>query len=449
MSRFVSIRNSTAAILLRILEVDRPVIERSADELADEVEENYRWNFVVNVLDTGSFFLALSFFSSTTIIPLFISKLTTSPIPIGIGATLAASSWYLPQLFTANFTEKIPRQKPLVVRLGFFLERLPMWFMAGSAALAGSPLLALILFLISYAWHGFGAGLIGPSWQEMIARCFPVEKRGKFLGTGMFLGTLTGIAGAALSVELLSTLDFPTNFVVIFVLGALGVMLSLFFISLTREPVPPHRPPERTQREFLAGLTQILRDRHNFRRFLVARLILGLGAMGTGFVTLSAVRTWGVSDEVVGSYTGALLIGQALGTLSLGFLADRKGHKLSLELVAMASILAFLAVWIAPSVEYYYPTFFLLGIANGGMIVSGILVVMEFAEIDRRPTFIGIASFAVGIVSLIGPLIGTAISYLGFSWLFAVSMTLNLVALIAMRFWVTEPRFSPVEETVT
>jgi MFS family permease len=146
---------------------------------------------------------------------------------------------------------------------------------------------------------------------------------------------------------------------------------------------------------------------------------------------------------VVGSYTGALLVGQALGTLFLGYMADRKGHKLSLEIVALASIFAFFAVWYAPTVEYYYPTFFLLGFANGGMIVSGILVVMEFAEPDRRPTFIGIASFGVGLVSMIGPLIGTAISYLGFSWLFGVSLVLNVVALIAMRFWVAEPRFSP------
>jgi MFS family permease len=445
MSFFRSIKQGTAAIFQRVLEIDQPIPDRSQEELDQEIEQNYRWNFTVNVLDTGSFFLSLSFFSSATIIPLFISKLTTSPIPIGIAAMLAASSWHLPQLFTANFTEKIPRQKPVVVKLGFFSERLPMWFMVAAAALAGSPTVALVLFLVSYAWHGFGAGLIAPAWQEMVARSFPVEKRGKYLGTGMFLGTITGIAGAAVSVRLLAILRFPNNFIVIFSLGALAVMLSLIFISLTREPVPSFRPPVRTQRQFLAGLTGILRERVNFRRFLIARLILSLGAMGSGFITLSALRTWGVSDDVVGGYTGVLLFGQAIGTLLLGFLADRKGHKLSLEIAAIVSSLAFMSVWIAPSELFYYPTFIMLGFANGGMIVSGILVVMEFAEPGRRPTFIGITNFGVGIVSLIGPLLGTAISYLGFSWLFGVSALLNIAAFIGLRFWVAEPRTAPAE----
>lgn len=174
----------------------------------------------------------------------------------------------------------------------------------------------------------------------------------------------------------------------------------------------------------------------------MTRLIFGFGAMGSGFVTLSAIRNWDVSDAVVGVYTALLLVGQAFGTLTLGFLADRKGHKQSFELVALVSLLAFSFVWIGPSAAYYYPAFLLLGIANGGFIVSGNLLTMEFADPERRPTFLGTINFGVGIAGMLAPLIGTAISAFSFSWIFALSAFLNLIALVGMHFWVQEPRFT-------
>lgn len=446
MSFIPSLKHGTGLFLAKLLQTDLPVPERTELELEVEQQLNYRWNFTVNALETASWFFGASLISASTIIPLFISKLTSSTIPIGIAAMIAMGSWHLPQLFTANFIERVARKKPILINLGLFLERLPLFFMILAAGLASrSATLALILFLVSLAWHGFGAGMLSPAWQEMVARCFPVQRRGRFLGTGIFLGTMTGIGGAALSTRLLSLIQFPQNFMAIFTLSAGAILLSWFFLSLTREPVKIHRTPRRSQWEFLKGVKEILKKHHNYRRFLITRLLFSLGAMGSGFITLSAIRTWSVSDATVGVYTAMLLVGQALGTLSLGLRADRKGHKQSFEIVALVSLLAFSFVWLGPSPAYYYPAFFLLGIANGGIIVSGILLNMEFADPERRPTFVGITSFGIGIAGMLAPLIGTAISAFSFSWVFALSMLINLIALFAMRYWVQEPRFALAE----
>ena len=443
MSLIPTLKHGTGLFLARLLQTDLPVPERTELELEAEQKRNYRWNFTVNTLETASFFFGASFISASTILPLFISKLTSSTIPIGIAAMITMGSWHLPQLFTANFIERVARKKPIIVNLGLFLERLPLFIMIGAAALAArSATLALILFLVSYAWNGLGAGMISPAWQEMIARCFPVQRRGRFLGTGIFLGTMMGIGGAALSTRILSVIQFPNNFMVIFSFSAGAILLSWFFLSLTREPVKIHRTPRRSQREFFVGVTEILRKYHNFRRFLITRLLFSLGAMGSGFITLSAIRTWSVSDATVGIYTAMLLVGQALGTLALGLMADRKGHKQSFEIVAFASLLAYSFVWLGPSPAYFFPAFFLLGIANGGLIISGILVTMEFADPERRPTFIGITSFGIGVVGMLAPLIGTVLSTVSLSSIFALGMFINLIALFAMRFWVQEPRFA-------
>ncbi len=444
MSFLPTLKHGSAILLARLLQTQLPVPDMTEGELEAERDRNFRWNFTVTTLDTSTFMFGASFISASTIVPLFISKLTTSTLAIGVAAMIAGSFWYLPQLFSANFTEQVARKKTILANLGFFSERLPMLFIVLSAAIAvQAPTVALILFFFSYAWHVLGAGFLAPAWQELIARCAPVEKRGRYLGTGMFIGTITGVAGAFFSTQLLSSLQFPANFLAIFSLGAAGILISWIFFTFIREPVKPIPVTRRTQREFLAGLREILKKKYLFRRYVIARLLLDFGLMGTGFITISAVRLWQVSDGTVGTYTAIQLAGQGIGVLLLGLLADRKGHKLSLEFSALATALSFACVWLAPDPFFYYPAFLFLGISFGGLTISGSLVVLEFADHSRRPTYVGIAGFGAGIVSLVAPLLGTAIAAIGYSWLFGLSALISTIGMIGLHFWVREPRFAP------
>ena len=250
------LRHAAAALL----QTDRPVAPRGDDEIAAEVERNYRWNFSVNLLDGAFFWFGLSFISSSTIIPLFVSKLTASPLVICLVAVIGQGSCFLPPIFSANLTERLPRKKPIVINLVLFLERLPLWLIVLSAVLAGSsPALALLVFFVSYAWHGLGAGMVAPAWQELIARCFPVARRGRSFGITMFVGAATAAAGALLSTWLLKTFPFSQNFVLIFTVAASAITLSWIFLALTREPEQVVDTPRKSNRQFLAELPSIVR----------------------------------------------------------------------------------------------------------------------------------------------------------------------------------------------
>jgi MFS family permease len=348
----------------------------------------------------------------------------------------------LPQLFTANYMERLARKKPVVVNLGLFLERLPMWWLVLAAVIAGrSPLLALVLFLGSYAWHGLGAGTVAISWQDLVARCFPVERRGRFMGLTMFIGAGAGALGAAVSTWLLSTHPFPTNFVYTFLIAATCILISWFWLALAREPLQAVTIRRRSHREYLASLPDLLRSDHNFRRYLIARLLMALGGLGSGFVTVAAVNRWRLPDSTAGIFTVAYLLGQTVSNLLLGVLADRHGHKLSMELGVLAATLGFAIAWLAPAAEWYYVAFALFGVVSGALFVSGILIVLEFSGPERRPTYVGIANTGVGIVSALAPLLGAALAKIAYSWAFAASALICLTALALMRWWVREPRF--------
>ncbi|MDX1663320.1 MAG: MFS transporter [Candidatus Promineifilaceae bacterium] len=430
-------------LLRRLLQLDHATPE--VDDAAVEAfrAANYRWNFATNLLDGASFWFGLSFISSSTILPLFISRLSDSPLPLGIVAVIAQGGWFLPQLFTARRTERLARNKPVVVNLGFFTERLPLWLMPLAALLAlVSPAVALALLLLAYAWHAVGAGLIATAWQELIARCFPVVQRGRFLGLSTFIGTGAGALGGFLSSWLLETMPFPQNFALVFAIAAGAISLSWLFLALVREPVQQPRDLPADRRAFRTDLGNILRRDRNFRRFLLGRALLALAGMGQGFLAVAAVQRWALSDGAAGLFTAAMLGGQTAGTLLFGLLADRFGHKLSLELSALAALAAYLLAWLAPDPRWFYAVFALLGLLLGGVLVSGILVVLEFAPAGRRPTYVGLANTGVGVVGVTAPLVGAGLAALGFDLLFVLSAAAALASLLVLRFAVQEPRWA-------
>src|SRR5512145_334873 len=90
------------------------------DAIQQQIERDYRWNFIVNALDGASFWFGMSFFSSAIILPLFVSHFTDNPMAIGLISFLGWGGVLLPQLFTANAVERAPRKKFFPVTLGFF-----------------------------------------------------------------------------------------------------------------------------------------------------------------------------------------------------------------------------------------------------------------------------------------------------------------------------------------
>jgi MFS family permease len=428
-------------LVRRLLDLDRPYPTFEGEALEHEVRRNYRWNLTVSVGEVGLFFFGMSFIAASTILPLFISKLTSSTFAVGLVALLAQGGWSLPQLLTAHATERVPRMLPIMVRIGFFAERLPLWALVVAASLAvRAPTAALILAVIGYAWFTLGGGAIAPAWQELVGRCFPVDRRGFYMGFGSFVGTGFGALGAAASVALLAALPYPKSFVAVFGIGALSVLVSLFFMMKVREPVPAHLPPHQSTREFWSGIRDILRAPGNFRWYLGSRVVMALTGLATGFVTLSAIRIWRVSDATVGAYTGVSLVGEAIGLLAAGVLADRRGHKLPLELAALSYAAAFgLAAW-SPDPGVYFPVFVLIGLGLGGQITSGVMLTLEFAPPGRQPTYAGLVNTVLGIVGVAAPLVGAWLAERDFTLLFLVGACLSALSFLLFFLRVRDPR---------
>lgn len=407
-----------------------------------QIEQNLRHNYIVNFLDGAAFWLGASFFATRTILPLFISQLTDSTLAIGILSAVVSTGPLIPQLFTANWVQRIPIKKVIPVKIGLFTERLPIISLVLAAWLATwSKAAALYFGLFCITWFHIGVGVIAVGWQDMMAKLFPTRSRGRFMGVTYFAGTAMGVVGAAGASWVLETYPFPTNFMISFGLAGVFLALSWIFLSLTREPPDPPNITTSDKSIDWSVILQVFKQDINFRKYILSSIIAAMGTMAIGFLTVYALDTWQVSNSQVGLFTTYMLCGQALGYLVFGWLADRYGHKLVLEISYLLGAASLVVAIIARSPQMFYAVFAIQGIFAAATMLSGINIVFEFCKADVRPTYIGLANTVIGIFSGLAPILGgLLVDGLNYTWLFGVAFVLSLIGFAVLRYWVVEPR---------
>ena len=387
-----------------------------------------------NVLCLGAdmtlFMVAVGLVSQVTLVPLFVSKLTDSPLAIGALAAVFQLGW-LPQLVAAGYYERSSNKRRWLI--GFsLLERLPAVALAVCALIATSVATPVVLGLVYLSRFGQTV-LSGPAaaaWLDYVARAVPEGRRGNFLGVSTTLGNLGGAVLAALAAPLLEWLPFPYGFAACFALGALILLVgSVPLFGVVDPPGPPPRPGQ-TWRDQLADLAVLLRADEPFRRFLSGVSLATLGTMGTGFVVVYGVVRHGASDEEAARYTAALLVGQVVANLLLGALADRRGLSSVGRATALAGVAMGGLVLLAPDAAWLTIAFVMLGVSYSGIMLARLAGPMSFAPTDRRPTYIALTSALTSLVGAFAPLLaGQLVALAGFEWMFGLGLVLCLLSL--------------------
>jgi MFS family permease len=406
-----------------------------------ELERHFRRNFIANVSDGTLWLFGFAFLSAATILPVYFVHLSPSTFLLGLIPAMLDLGWFMPQLFTAQHVERLPRKKPLVALLGL-IERLPFLLMAGGALwFARLPqAVAVTLFFALMAIRALASGLVATPWQEMIAKVIPVQWRGRFFGISNGLGGALGLVGSAIAVYILAQFPYPINFALCFSLGFAITTLSWVGLLFTVEPVqsPPPLPAVTSYRK---RLTSILREDHNFRTYIFSREFGYMGGMAFGFFAVYGVSRFQLSDAQAAVFTAVMSAAGMLSNTLWGYIGDRRGHKLVMEGSTVMGALALIVALASNSVWMYYVVFALIGAANAGFIVSDLSIVMEFGPEVQRPTYIGLARTLSAPFLFIAPLIGGAVAQVwGYAWMFVLALALTLASLALLRFRVIEPR---------
>jgi hypothetical protein len=158
--------------------------------------------------------------------------------------------------------------------------------------------------------------------MDIVARTVPVSLRGRFFAVSSLVGGAGGLLGSVLTAWVLARMPAADAYAVCFLLSALFMGLSYVALARVREPRAAGvdaAPPLGT---YLLRVGRVLREDRNLTWFLVARGVIFVGMMASGFYTVYALRHYAAPDWAVGVFTAGLLAGQMAGN-GVGALADR------------------------------------------------------------------------------------------------------------------------------
>ncbi len=411
-----------------------------------EVEKLYPWNYWVSITDGAWFALGTGFISLYTILPLFVLNLTDSKILVSSVTTISVLGTYLPQIFIANYVEKVKSKKKLTAFFGFF-QRIP-WlglsvFMLFLVDL--SPVWLLTGFFFFFGMYSFAGGFCIPPWFDLTVKTIPSNHRGRYFGYRSFACGITELIGAALAGWILQALVFPKSFTILFGLTFVTTGISYLFLLQVKEPDYPIVKKHVGLWEYLGSLPRVLSEFKNFRLYIIAVIFLQFYIMGNALYTASALDRLGMTSAqqgmAVGTFTALMLIFQTISFPIWGHLSDRVGHR---QIIALAGGLNFTAAVLAffgNQLFLYCLVFSFAGLAQGANRISLMAIIPEFCSPENRPTFIGltnsISGLSITLASFLGGVLADIYNYQTTFLLTGIVVFLGLVILLK---YVEDPR---------
>ncbi len=403
-------------------------------------------NFWIGVLNGVLFKLGITFSHPSTVLAVFLTKLTGSEIFAGILTGVAGIGWFVPPMFVAGYVEGLPRKLPLYARMAFFRAVGWLLMMASVVFIAPRfPFGSALFFLLSYALFTVSGGIGSLAFMDIFARTVPFRRRGIYWGARMFIGSLFSIGAGALIGTVLRgdrLFSFPYNYA--FLMGCSFVAFAVAWLTFVcvDEPPPLWTPRPKRLREQLEAMRELWNLRPDFRQLIFVRVLLDVGLIALPFYSTYAVHILNAPPSLLGTFVVAETIGGLVANLLWSFLADTRSNLFVLKLSVLlgllpsgwALLLTVLAPFWSPQIAALFSlTYFFLSFSGTGIAISFTNYVLELAEDAHRPTYLALSNASESGMMLL-PVIGGILLQLVPHWvLFALAFAGALLAVLASR----------------
>jgi len=370
----------------------------------------------------GGIFTFVCFYSSMTILPLYVYKLGGTEFDTGLQTTLFYLASILMRFYFGPLTDRKGRKVPLLIGAFVFATSSILFLYCDS----------VLMVTLARIYHAAGLASFFSSGGSLIVDMAPSNRVGVYIGMYRMTYVLALLTGPSLALAVINSHNFQVWFVISFIIG----LLSLLCISLVKAPVREIREKSGPFEKF----KMVLKEKASYQVFFgIAISALAFGALLT-FVVLFTAQNTNIANP--GFYFTYFSVVGILGNLGSGYLSDRFGRAEivwpSILLLGLGVGILYFIPWM-PSVLWVSSITAGLGYSGGMASLAAWLV--EVTDKDNRGTVvalqesvidlsIGIASFVVGVVSGFAGM-GGAFALIG-----GIVLLLSIIKLLSFcSFW--------------
>lgn len=397
-------------------------------------DPNYKRNFTFGVLNGTFFMAALAFMAGSTVMPVFISKLTDSMVLIGLFSHLEWFGWLLPQLFAAIFLAH--RKRVLPFYNGLSALRLFLFGIAIAAIFVfkDNYIAILIAFGVTFTIFSMSSGLAGVAFTEVAGKMIPLNKRGSFFGLRMFSGGLLAAFGGLLVKKIIATYPFPYDFGYVCMVAWVLMFLGLAAFALIKEPTAKEQMARASPSAQLKSALRIFKNDDNFRKLIFSRAWINTALMAIPFYVVFSIEKLNAPEWMAGIYLTAQMIGYLASNLLWGWLSNRISNKMVIVLSSLSRafppIIAFACFYYPVSPIMFAPVFVFIGMAESGIDMGYMTYLLEIAPEKGRVLSIGLFHTLIAPTVLFSGIGGWLSQLLSLKWLFGIVFVTTLISLI-------------------
>ncbi len=384
------------------------------------------------------------FKTESVIMPGFIYTLTDSAAIRGILPLISRFGRSLPQFFVAHWVNRMKRKWPV-----FFAASLVAAMAWGALSCVmiifpkASSRLILIVFFLAYAVHWIANGCATLLEGVLHGKLIPADRRGRLLAASNTTGCILAIVAAYLLLG--RWLDKGSSgYAMAFGMTAILFLVSTLSILALKETPDTPRQERETFGDFVANSVSIISKDRNFRRLIYVLSMFHAFRFLFPHYTVFGMESLGLGDRSFVLFLVAQNTVNAIGSLTMGYLADRKGNKMVLGILMAASgCVPLVAIGIAAlpaslGRRLYWLVFACIGVAP---VLMRIIVnyVLEICPRERHSQYLGTLNLVLILPTVASPLVGYAIDRFSFRPIFiACSIIIFCGALLSLKL--DEPR---------
>ncbi len=422
-------------------------------------------NFRFALLQGAFMRINLAFADSSTVLPAFIHKLSGSDLLVGLTGSMMTAGWMWPQLLMSNLLEHRPRKMPFYA-LGMSVRVLAWLAVFFCTITIGeqNPMLLAACFLGFYFLSSSAMGVSTLPYMDIVSKAIAPQQRARFFSLRQLYGgffaiwvgflvravlgnesEFTGILGSITQTfktftmyfigsicKVETDLGFPYNYAFLFICSVAAAFLSFVSFLGVREPIHPVQPIRQPISQHLKQGPHFLRTDINYRRFIFFRVFGHFSGMASPFYIPYALNELGLSEATIGFFIVCSALSGVISNTIWGHIGERYGVRwlliITAGLMGIPPAIAFSSGILPVSLQM--PSFLLIfiigGILGNGMMVGFMAYMLNIAPPRNRPTYIGFMNTLLMPVSFAPVLGGILAPYVGYRWLFAISIGISI-----------------------
>ena len=391
----------------------------------------------------GVFYVTgMAFTSATVVLPWYVSQLTESNVIIGILPAMQLGGWALPQLLLINYMQR-QRRKLKYYRRSAVVRSTCWGLLAVTVLLAPERAGVVLPALIGLtAIASLSGGFTGLAFFDVVGRIVSRRRLATFFSLRNFFGGIGTLAAGLVVRLVLEQAEVSLQPIgILFVLTWVFTTAGYLSFSSVKEPEGPSNLPQRTIREDVRRIKEIVQSDPPFRMYLIIRVLAMVTFVVMPFYVVYGANVLNLSAPVIASSAIALTAGVIGSNVIWGWLGARGGGWVLLVALTLLSVMPpalalsarVLALSQVPSTVIdwvFLAVFVFLGAATGGSEITFSVLAIEVSPVEDRIIYIGFTNTLIGILILLTPAGGLLADLVSFEALFGVGLSAALLTTV-------------------